>query len=122
MIAAVEPHLPLIIDRASFENGVNLVIGGDGWSLSVAAPWRITRNGRLLLGSEEQEPSSSLSDFVTQRIHAVVPQGVGGLDLAFELDGGKTLEVFSCHPLEPWVLRLPSEPVWVSAPSELGAA
>jgi hypothetical protein len=30
--------------------------------------------------------------------------------------------VFSCHFLEPWVLRLPGEPVVVASPSSHGAA
>lgn len=120
MIAAIEPYLPLVIDRVSFEYGTNLLIGGESWSLSVTAPWRITRDGTLLVGSDDQGLTLPLIDLDTQRIRDVVPQGVGGLDLAFKLDDGKALEVFSCHPVEPWILRLPSGPVWVSSPSEPG--
>lgn len=121
VVRAIRPHLPLTIHEVNFENGVNLTIGGEGWSLTVNAPWRITRAGQLLLGSEEDAARPWPSDLVTQRILAVEPQGIGGLDLAFLLDGGKVLEVFSCHPVEPWVLRLPTAPVWVSSPSAKGA-
>ena len=121
VIRAVERHLPLTIHDVDSEDGATLVIGGEGWSLTIAAPWRITRANQLLIGSEEAEAGPWPTDLVTQNIVAVLPQGVGGLDLAFMLDGGKILEVFSCHPVEPWVLRLPSGPVWVASPSATGA-
>lgn len=121
VIQAVEPHLPLVIHNVDSTDGVTLVIGGEDWSLKVSAPWRITRANRLLLGSEEEAAHPWPTDLITQRVVAVVPQGIGGLDLAFVLDGGKVLEVFSCHPVEPWVLRLPSGPVWVASPTAAGA-
>ena len=119
VIRAIEPHLALAIHDVSFEDRVHLALGGPDWSLNVNAPWRLSRAGRLLLGSEDAT-DTSVGDLITQRIVAVVPQGVGGLDPAFVLDGDKVLEVFSCHPTEPWVLRLPSGPVWVASPSSTG--
>ena len=119
VVRSIKPHLPLAIDEAEFEDGVNLTLNGEGWSLNINAPWRITRSNRLLLGSEEEDVQ--VGNLVTQRIVEVVPQGIGGLDPAFVLDGEKVLEVFSCQAVEPWVLRLPSGPVWVSSPSATGA-
>ena len=120
VIRAIEPHLALVIHEADFEDRVHLMLSGPGWSLNVNAPWRISRAGRLLLGSEDAT-AASVGGLITQRIVAVVPQGIGGLDPAFVLDGDKVLEVFSCYPTEPWVLRLPSGPVWVASPSAPGA-
>ena len=121
VIRAVEPHLPLAIHDVNSEDGATLVLGGENWSLRISAPWRITRSNRLLIGSDEDAARPWPTDLVTQRIVAVVVQGVGGLDFAFVLDGGKVLEVFSCHPVEPWVLHLPSGSVWVASPSSTGA-
>lgn len=119
VIRAIEAHLPLAIHDATFDDGVNLTMSGPSWSLRINAPWRISREGCLLVGSEDAT-DPGVSDLVTQSILAVVVQGVGRLDPAFVLDGGKLLEVFSCHPVEPWVLRLPTGPVWVASPSARG--
>jgi hypothetical protein len=117
VVRAVEPFLPLAIHDVSEIVRCSLTIGGEDWSLNINSPWRITRAGRLLIGSDEGEAPPWPADLATQRIVAVVPQGVGALDLAFVLDGGEVLEVFSCHPDEPWVLCLPSGSVWASSPS-----
>jgi hypothetical protein len=70
----------------------------------------------LLLGSDEVDADPA--SLPLERVVAVVPQGIGGLDLAFVFGGGEVLEVFSAHPVEPWVFKLPSTPIWVAGPSE----
>ena len=115
IIASICEHLPLGIEHATFEDTVNLTFGGPDWSLNVSSPSRLVRRGQLLRGSDDID--SPVADLLGRSIIRVEVQSRSVLDPAFELDDGRMLEVFSCDPFEPWVLRLPDGAVWVRLPS-----
>ncbi|MCA9504486.1 MAG: hypothetical protein KC616_15455 [Myxococcales bacterium] len=119
----IRRHLPLLIDRAEYSDE-NLSIGGREWSFNSTSPWRILAGKRLHVGSYEDDSYAPAAKLVGRQIVRVEAQGSrGSMDPSFELDDGSVLEVFSCHFLEPWILRLPDEPIVVASPSaEEGAA
>ena len=115
VLRSVRANLPLAIEHATFEDTVNLTIGGPNWSLNVSGCWRLAKPGRLLRGSDQTE--QPVTDLIGLSIVAVAAQSSASLDPVFELADGRTLELFSCDSFEPWVLRLPNSPVYVSSPS-----
>jgi hypothetical protein len=114
----IRRHLPLSINRAEYSDE-NLSIGGPEWSFNSTSPWRLLADNRLVVGSYDENSYASVANLAGRQIVGAEAQGVrGSMDPSFELDDGAVLEVFSCHFLEPWVLRLPQEPIVVASPSE----
>jgi hypothetical protein len=113
--------LPLVVREASFADPT-LTLAGDGWAFSSTSAWRVTRNGLLLYGWSDPAAPDLVWDLCGQAIMSVSAQSslMRG-DPAFQLSSGNWLEIFSDHPTDPWVLRLPSvtfvgsptDPAWV---------
>jgi hypothetical protein len=117
VVRAAAPHLPLRVLGAEWNDPV-LLLRGDGWSLTVTSPWRIAEGGRLRRGCWDDGAAREVATLVGREVVKVEPQGGAvGLDPALVFSDGRRLEVFSVDDLEPWVLRLPSGPVWVPVPS-----
>jgi hypothetical protein len=72
----------------------------------------------LVYGWSDSSASDRVWDLCGQAILAVSAQSMlmRG-DPAFQLSGGEWLEVFSDHPTDPWVFRLPSM-TFVGSPTD----
>jgi hypothetical protein len=122
VVRAAAPRLPLRVLGAEWSDPV-LLLHGDGWSLMVASPWRIVEGGRLRRGCWDHDAAREVAtlvgrDVVGRDVVGIEPQGGAvRLDPALVLSDGRRLEVFPVDDVEPWVLRLPSGPVWVPVPS-----
>ena len=96
----------LRIDFAEFD-GMNLSIRGDSWALNTMSPWRLTREGRIEVGSDDEECAGKLSKVVGLAVTAARTQSTGGLlDPAFTLSDGSVFEVFSAFSGETWTLSI----------------
>jgi hypothetical protein len=95
-----------------------LLLRGDAWSLMVASPWRIVDDRRLRRGCWDDGAAREVAALAGHGVVRLEPQGCTvQLDPLLVFSDGRRLEVFSVDDLEPWVLRLPSGPVWVPVPS-----
>ena len=103
----LEPLLPLNINRAESNYG-SLNFGGEGWSFNSLASWRVVRDGALEIGWNMDEAPDLVWELLGLSIVSVAPQSprMGG-DPAFELSDGSWVEIFSDHPIDPWVMGLP---------------
>ena len=108
---------PLAIKEAAFADPT-LTLAGEGWSLSTPSAWRVLKSGVLEFGWSSAEASHLVWELCGLSIISVAPQSalMGG-DPAFELSDGRWLEIFSDHPVDPWLLRLPSM-TFVGSPSD----
>ena len=96
----------------------SLGLVGNGWNFNTVSAWRVlTADGRLEFGWEAENVDELVQSLVGRSIIAVRPQSsLMADDPAFELSDGRWLEVFACHPIDPWVLDLPHM-VYVGSPS-----
>jgi hypothetical protein len=102
---AFDAHLPARIDRAEFSDP-NLLVGGDGWSLSAICCWRwISADGAVLSG-DAIGAQDRIWDLVGETIVRATWHGplVLGVDPCFELSSGGRLELFSDAAFDTWVL------------------
>lgn len=109
------PLLPLKISRVESNDGF-LNFGGDGWSFNSLAAWRVVRGGALEIGWNMDEAPELVQKLCGLSLVSVVPQSprMGG-DPAFELSDGSWVEIFSDHPIDPWLMILPGI-TYVGAP------
>ena len=116
-LTAIAPHLPLVITRAEFTDP-SFCVGGDSWSLGTLSAWRVVSEHTLLFGCEYGDAADLTKALIGKSIVDASAQGQAlACDPAFTLDDGSTLEVFSCHYLEPWTVHLPDGSIFVSSPS-----
>lgn len=114
---ALGSRLPLKIKEAAFTDPT-LTLAGDGWSFSSPSAWRVIKDGVLEFGWSNSDASDLVWNLCGSSILSVVPQSsrMGG-DPAFEISGGRWLEVFSDHAVDPWSVRLP-DVTFVGSPSD----
>jgi hypothetical protein len=110
LLGTIKEHLPLSIERASFDDSC-FSIGARDWSFDCWSPWRLSR-GRELLASSHACSHAEVQRFVGRRLTSVqVLSQASKLEPAFGLDDGTTLEIFVVQKDKPWALFLPDEPV-----------
>ena len=105
---ALSTLLPLRLDEVDY-NDPMVVLSGPGWSLSVACPWRLMREGQLQT-SYGDDGAGVVIDGLVGRVVVEVRAGdrCGSPgDIQVALDDGALLDVFADTDLDPWVLRLP---------------
>ncbi len=104
-------NLPLGLTAVEWD-GTTLVVGGEGWHLTVMSPWRITRHGALLASYETPPADPAVMSLQGCGVLGVnVQASLSPIDPALVLDDGRVLEVFGTSTLEPWVLRTPTATV-----------
>lgn len=110
--------LPLTIREASYTEDISLVLAGEGWAFSTVSAWRVIRGGVLAYGWSDARAADLVWDLCWQQIVSVTAQSqtMRG-DPAFGLSTGERLEIFSDHPTDPWVFRLPGI-TYVGSPSD----
>lgn len=115
--AALADLLPLRISEASFADPV-LTLAGDNWALNSLSAWRVTKDGVLVYGYSYPDAADRVWDLCGQSIVSVAAQSalMRG-DPALGLSTGEWLEIFSDHPTDPWVFRLPAG-TFVGSPSD----
>ena len=106
---AVAGLLPLQLEEVEY-NDPMVVLAGSGWSLSVACPWRLMRDGQLETSYGDDGAAAVVDGLVGK---SVVAFGSGDDssrpgDIRVTLDDGAVLDVFADTDLDPWVLRLPN--------------
>lgn len=105
MSAAMATHiaarLPLHIYEAEFSDPM-LLLGGQGWTLAVTCPWRITNSTVVDISWTSQDAADRVWDLIGQTIVTIRDEG---RDPVFDLSGGAQLEIFSDTDADPWVLR-----------------
>ena len=76
--------------------------------VSTVASWRVAINGVLDFGWSDESAGTRITELVGLEVLDVEPQSprMKG-DPAFRLSGGRWIEMFSDHPVDPWVLMLP---------------
>jgi hypothetical protein len=115
--AALAGMLPLAIKEASFADPT-LTLAGDGWALSSPSAWRVIKGGVLEFGWSSVQAPDLVSELRGLSIVSVAPQSpVMAGDPAFELSGGRWLEIFSDHAVDPWSVLLP-DITFVGSPSD----
>lgn len=105
---ALSPLLPLKLEEVEY-NDPMVVLSGPGWSLSVACPWRLMREGRLETSYGDDGAAAAIDGLVANAVVAL-RAGDGSSspgDIQIALDDGAVLDVFADTDLDPWVLRLP---------------
>ena len=110
--------LPLTVREASYRQDIALMLAGQGWAFSTMSAWRVIRNGVLAFGWSDARAADLVWDLCGQQILSVraQSQAMRG-DPVFELSTGERLEIFSDHPTDPWVFRLPGV-TYVGSPSD----
>lgn len=112
LIVRTHTILPLEIERAQYCDET-LLLGGEYWSLCTLGAWRIIQDGHVLTACWDKNSDIHVGSLAHHGIVRVVRQSVLiGLDPAFELSDGRTLEIFSCDTFEPWVLKLPDGAIY----------
>lgn len=107
--SALQPLLPLKIGWVEYTDPV-LTLGGDGWSLSLACPWRLVSGTSVVSAWDDVDVEDSSWDLVGHQItNAGSRIEENREDPAFSLTGELRLEVLADSDLDPWVLRLPSQ-------------
>ncbi len=110
--------LPLTIREASYRDDIALTLAGEGWAFSTASAWRVVRDGVLAYGWSDVRAADLVWDLCWQQIVSVTAQSQAMRgDPAFRLSTGERLEIFSDHPVDPWVFRLPGI-TYVGSPSD----
>jgi hypothetical protein len=111
------PLLPLTIKVAAYVS-TSLSLAGNGWSFASPSAWRVINGGVLDFGWSGEGAPELVRGLVGLSIVAVASQSprMRG-DPAFELSDGRWLEIFSDHPVDPWVMRLPHF-TFVGSPSD----
>ena len=115
--AFVTSQCPLQVRWAAWESPT-LVVRGDDWSFGCTSTWRLRLEGKLVAGAEDSHAADALDalkDLAVVRCESDNPV-LGDLRLIFS--DGHLLEVFVATWAEPWVLRLPTPPTLVPAPSD----
>lgn len=108
MIADIDAYLvregPLRIDEVEVQDPV-VAFAGPGWSLTLACPWVLTRNGDRVT-SWDADFADVVWDLIGQSVTRVTASGGRPHDPAFVLTEGYVLDVEADTDLDPWVLRL----------------
>jgi hypothetical protein len=116
---AMSACCPLTIEQVHWQEPV-LVISGPGWSLSTTSTWRIRTTDRLQIGCEDAGAAAAvaaLRAMVIVRCESSGPPAVA--DMRLVLEDGRLVETFTAGSYEPWVLRLPTGPIYVPDPTAL---
>ncbi|NJP96652.1 hypothetical protein HCN51_45720 [Nonomuraea sp. FMUSA5-5] len=101
--------LPLRIDELSYDEP-SLLLGGEGWSLSILSSWRLLdEHGRLMLGGQSKEGDVRehlriLAD--TQVVDVEAQSAFLPVDPRLRLSNGFVLEIFSDYPSDTWVWKV----------------
>jgi hypothetical protein len=112
-IEKTEGLLPLLIERAEYENGT-LDIYGDAWCFSTSSAWRVLSKKGLCFGWESASVETKVSSLEDISIVAIKALGIGNLDIQFELENGRFIECFTAQHYQPWLLKLPDSTILVA--------
>lgn len=108
MRQAISEFLPLQVAEVDY-NDPMVVLAGPGWSLSVACPWRLMKDDRLVTSFGDDGAEENLETLVGSEVVALrsvdCTRTPGDIHVAFA--DGTVLDVFADTDLDPWVLRLP---------------
>lgn len=104
---------PMYIKNVSWD-GDTLIIEGDEWSFSTLSAWRIISSTAIEFACWDKDIDELVRGLNGLSIVSVRPQGSTlDLDPVFGLSDGRLLEVFSTDTVEPWILMLPDNKVYV---------
>ncbi len=107
---------PLQIERSKWQDPI-LSLGGNNWSFSATAPWRVVRGNTIIAGVYDDNASTFADAWLGERIvKFLVLPGSPQLDIAAILSNGDMLQIFCTSTHENWVLRVPGEPTMVFVP------
>jgi hypothetical protein len=108
LATALRDLLPLRIDGVEYTDPW-VSIMGPSWSLGIACPWRLTREGLLICGFATPDTGARLRAILDEELTEVEAQGCAApsSDPAFRITGNFFLEIFSDTDLDPWVMNLP---------------
>ena len=108
---------PLQIDQVNYPDPV-VTFSGSDWSLYMLCPWRLLRNGIVVVDPEKlTEVAEVAAEIVTDAIWELIGYALVGVrasslnpnDPVFELSAGYTIEVTADTDMDPWVLELSKE-------------
>jgi hypothetical protein len=117
LVGALSELLPLKIEEATFADPT-LTLAGNGWAFSSISSWRVSKGGVLLFGWSDRSAAERIGDLSGQSVVSVAaPSSLIRADPALELSSGEWVEIFSDHPTDPWIFRLPSM-TFVGSPSD----
>jgi hypothetical protein len=113
--AAVAAIAPARVGAVDY-NDPMLLLHGEGWSVSLACPWRLTRAGVLICAFGDEHAAVEVQKLVGETLDTVAVRAPGiADDPAFALSGGYCLEAFADTDLDPWVVRTPDATIVGSA-------
>jgi hypothetical protein len=117
-MAALADRLPLKIQSVQCNDPV-LVQIGDDWSVALTAPWRSLLKGKMIAWGDKPDPAQLNGILCGNAVVNCDFQGrCSQLDPALILATGHVLEFFSSATLEPWIVRLDRDKIYVAEPSE----
>lgn len=122
LAGALKALLPLPIDSVKY-NDPMVLLDGPGWSLSVACPWRLTRDGLLVCAYGDRNAETALQELIGASLIEMDVEACArpSTDPAFRLAGNRWLEVFADTDLDPWVMRLSAQ-TFIGSASAAGDA
>jgi hypothetical protein len=103
LISAFAGRLPAPIDRAVYPTGT-LQLSGEGWAVTASCPWRLSRQGELIVGWSDDRAADVVGALDERTLQSLaLRRGLGGADdPVLILDDGSTLELFADSDDEPW--------------------
>ena len=106
--AAVDAVLPTVIGRSELEGPV-LLLGGDGWTMSVLGTWRWTTPAGAVVDEQSPEVADEIWNLTGETITSASwsrPTDYG-LDPSLHLRSGGRIDVVSDASFDTWQISLP---------------
>ena len=106
--AAVAAVLPTVIGRSALEGPV-LLLGGDGWTMSVLGTWQWTSAAGAVVDQQSAEVADDIWNLTGETITSVswsCPTEYG-LDPSLHLRAGGRIDVVSDASFDTWQINLP---------------
>lgn len=118
MLVNAENYLPLKIEFSQW-NDVNFNIHGSDWGFNTLSAWRITKDGKIIYGSNDKSDDDFIDILTGVSIISIYSQNLlFKVDPVFILSNEQKLEIFSTDTYEPWTFSLQETCYYCACPSE----
>lgn len=105
--------LPLSIKIVEWD-GDSLVVSGENWSFTTSSAWRVSEGKELLFACWDDQANTRTEELAGLSIvNMSWIANFQPIDPSFVLSDGRRLDVFCSSFLEPWVMSLPDDSVYV---------
>ena len=115
LVDLVAPDLPSRVDEVEYTDPVASIRGAD-WILTLVCPWRLWRDGNLVIDPDLMEGDEAINaelvagvlwDLIGHSLVGVQNSSKNVNDPVFVLTGGYVIEVEADTDIDPWTFSLP---------------